>query len=360
MLFFFLGRHTFKTISFTNNNAKFASLISSIKTSISSTLSTQSISSKDTIIENTFPLIKKAYSLNVNNKEVSSLKSSLNTLYYKTNNVVPISNIKVLSDIGILYPGSSISSAASLNGYLYLTDPVAQYVFKLSESNVSTPQVLESLKTGTEIPQAIAYSRYNQTMFLYDTNKGLLTIGSNGAINAQASPVSNPISDVVTYSGDLYLLAPKTGTIYLGSNSSFNISKVFSSPLLKGAKSIAIDGNIFAIGVNGNIIRFYNNTITPFSISNIAAMQYPLIHPSSIYDTQYTNYLYILDPQHQRIVVLQKPVAGATNTIDYTFTKQYVYTGHQNIFKNATYMTLSANQQEAYIIEGSKIIKMNI
>jgi hypothetical protein len=360
LLFFFLGRHNFKTISFANNSAEFQTVISKIKTSITSIESAQTTSSKDIIIENTLPLIKKAYSLSVNNKEVSSLKSSLNALYYKTNDIVPVSNITVLSDVGILYPGSSISSAASLNGYLYLTDPIAQYVFKLSESNVSTPQVLESLKTGTEIPQSIAYSRYSQTMFLYDTNKGLLTIGTDGAINEQAPPVSSQISDVATYGGSLYLLAPKTGAIYLGSNTSFNISKVFSSPLLKGAKSIAVDGNIFAIGVNGNIIRFYNNTVTPFSISNIPAMQYPLIHPSSIYDTQYTNHIYVLDPRHQRIVVLQKPTIGATNTIDYTFVKQYVYTGNQNIFKNATYMTLSANQQEAYIIEGSKIIKMNI
>ncbi len=360
MLFFLLGRHTFKITSVADNNAKFQSITSKIKTSITSIESAQSVSAKDTIIENTFPLIKEAYNLNVDNKEISSLKSLLNGLYYKTNDIVPISNITVLSDIGIVYPGSSISSAASLNGYLYLTDPIAQYVFKLSESNVSTPQVLESLKTGTEIPQAIAYSRYSQTMFLYDINKGLLTISTDGTINEQAPPVSSQISDVATYSGNLYLLAPKTGTIYLGSNSSFNLTKVFSSSLLKGAKSIAVDGNIFAIGVHGNIIRFYNNTVTPFSISNLPAMQYPLIHPSSIYDTQYTNDIYILDPSHQRIIVLQKPAIGATNTIDYTFVKQYVYTGNQNIFKNATYMTLSANQQEAYIIEGSKVIKINI
>ncbi len=313
------------------------------------------------MITNTYSLINEAYKTDLNNNKITNEKNILNSIYYKLNDIVPINSYTVLTDVSISYPAAQITSIQNLSGKIYLTDPKSQYVYSIPESNESTPTIFESLSTGISIPEYITYSLAKSSLFLYDLNKGLLSVSQNGSLSPIISPIQgSDITAIQAYAGNIYLLDSKTGSMYEANTSTLSYSKLFSSSKLKEASSFAIDGNIFAVSKNGSILRFYANTLTPFSVSNSNYMEYSLNNVSFIYDNQYINDLYVLNPSHNRIVVLQKPSAGATNTVDYSFVKQYVYFGKSNIFKNMDAMALSSSGNTIYILSGSKVVKINI
>jgi len=255
--------------------------------------------------------------LNINSSLINTEKRELNSIYYSTNDVIPINSYQILSDIGISYPTADITSIQNLSGKIYLTDPRSQYVYSISDIAESTANIFESLSSGISIPEYITYSVANNSLYLYDLNKGLLSISSNSTNSPIISPINGAkISYIQSYAGNIYLLDSTNGVMYEANTSTLSYTKIFSSQALKGARSFAVDGNIFAVNNNGNIIRFYANQQTPFGVSNSSAMEYPLENLSFIYDNQYLNDIYILDPEHERIVVLQKPQAGALNTVE--------------------------------------------
>jgi hypothetical protein len=189
-----------------------------------------------------------------------------------------------------------------------------------------------------------------------------LSISNNGTNSPIISPINgSKISYIQSYAGNIYLLDSNNGVMYEANTSNFSYTKILSSSSLKGARSFAVDGNIFVVNNNGDIIRFYANQQTPFGVSNSSAMEYPLENLSFIYDNQYINNIYVLDPEHERIVVLQKPQAGALNTVDYKFVKQYVYMGSSGkaLFSHMDAMALSSNGQYIYLLSGSKVIKIS-
>ncbi len=298
-------------------------------------------------------------------KDNSSSKSylnELNNIYYSLNDVIPINNYTILSDIGISYPGAEISSLQNLSGNIYLTDPKLQYVYSISDTTQSTPTQFERLSSGISIPQSITYSLSKNSLFLYDTDRGLFSVALNGTLSPIIGPVPNSnISSIQSYMGNIYMLDSSKGIIYNVNTTTLSYTNGLKSKYLVGARSFAVDGNIFVIDKSGNIVRFYANTYTPFAISNSQAMEYSLNKSSYIYDNQYSNYIYIVDPAHYRIVVLQKPAAGSVNTTDYKFVKQYVYTGsNKSLFSNITDLSISASGKSFYLLSGTKIIKIFI
>lgn len=300
-------------------------------------------------------------SLNINNSEIENLKRQINNIYYTINDITPMSNVQILSDISIFYPGANISSLLNLGGNIYITSPSSQYVFSLSNSSSSNPSIFESLKSGISIPQYITYSVTDSAMFLYDVNNGLYKVSSSGSLQNLTNPVAS-VKYIQSFLGNIYMLDPSSGTMYIASQSNgYRVSKDFASPVLKGSKSFAVDGNIFVVDSSGSIERFYANQLTPFNITNQEAMEYPLGEVSYIYDNMYTNDLFVVDPSHERVVVLQKPAINATNTIDYKFVKQYVYLGSDSkIFSHITYMDISSSGSTLYIVSGTKIIRVSL
>ena len=334
-----------------------------VENGITSINNSSSITSKNSEISNTRNILKKAYSLNIDNSKLNQLLSIINKDFYKINNIVPINHLTVLSNIGILHPGSKITSIMSNNGYIYMTDPNLQYVYKLSDLSPSTPSIFESLKNGISIPLSIVYSYNAQRMFLYDQNKGVFRVNPlSGAITNISSPVSNTKNiQIQTYMGNVYVLDTKSGNMYIVNPQTFSKSLDFHSPYFIGAKSFSVDGNIFVIDKNGNIKRFYANSITPFGVSNTTPMLYPLGNSVSLYDNQYSNYIYVFDPQHLRIVLLQKPQIGSLNTIDYSFLRQYIYTGaNKKLFESSSQMYISSNGTSAYLLSGNDILKIKL
>ena len=338
-------------------------MVKKINSDIEVANKTSVASSKNSELNNAKLLLIKAYTFNTDSTELNKLKSLINSQIYSINDIVPIDHLTVLSDIGILYPGSKITSFLSNNGYIYMTDPNLQYIYKLSDVSSSTPSIFKSLKNGISIPLSIAYSYNAQRIFFYDLNKGVFRVNP---VSGNMTNISSPVSrthdiQIQTYMGNVYVLDAKSGNMYLVNPITFSKSLDFHSRYFVDARSFAVDGNIFVIDKNGNIKRFYANSITPFSISKTVPTLNQLTNITSIYDNQYSNYIYVFDPQHLRIVVLKKPQIGALNTIDYSFVKQYVYTGsNKKLFKNVTQGYISSNGNNAYLLSGTDILKVKI
>ncbi len=300
-------------------------------------------------------------SLNINNSEIENLKRQIYNIYYTINDITPMSNVQILSDVSIFYPGANISSILNVGESIYITSPSSQYVFSFSNSSSSNPSIFESLKSGISIPQYLTYSVTDSSMFLYDVNNGLYKVNASGSLQNLTNPIAS-VKYIQSFLGNIYMLDPSSGVMYVANkNNGYKVSKDFTSPILKGSKSFAVDGNIFVVDSSGSIERFYANQPTPFNITNQEAMEYPLGEVSYIYDNMYTNDIFIVDPSHERVVVLQKPAINATDTIDYKFVKQYVYLGSDSkIFSHIDYIDISSDGSSLYLVSGTKIIKVSV
>ena len=75
------------------------------------------------------------------------------------------------------------------------------------------------------------------------------------------------------------------------------------SPDLSKIISWTIDGSIWLLAQDGEILKFTQGKPDAFSITGVNP---PLINPIAIYASDTTEFLYILDPGRKRIVVLEK------------------------------------------------------
>lgn len=115
------------------------------------------------------------------------------------------------------------------------------------------------------------------------------------------------IVDFITYNNRLYLLDTATSQIirYTKTATGYgNPTNWLKETIdLSMAKSFTIDGSIYLLKNNGEIIKFDNGQLSDFKVKIIdPALQ----APTKIKTAETSNYLYILDPPTKRLVVIGK------------------------------------------------------
>lgn len=159
--------------------------------------------------------------------------------------------------------------------------------------------------------------------------------------------LTRPGIDVQVYNGKAYLLSPENNQIFKHSRSgdgfdggsAWIISRLTD---LSDAVSLAVDGYVWVVKSNGQIIRYLSGreeeALTPTVIPPLAA-------PLKIWTDENSSFLYVVEPSSQRIIVLKKNNAA--------FVRQYV----DPAFEQLEQMKIDEASKTIYVKIGETIFQ---
>jgi hypothetical protein len=128
--------------------------------------------------------------------------------------------------------------------------------------------------------------------------------------------------DIKSYAGaNVYYLDPSANTIwkYQRLRTGYSSASVYSAEGdLSNAVSMTIDGDIFALLRDGQIIRYRKGAVQPFEIKSQPSI--PLNSPSRIFTLAEAKNIYVLDSANRRVVVYSKGTSGISQ-----YMKQVVF-----------------------------------
>lgn len=128
--------------------------------------------------------------------------------------------------------------------------------------------------------------------------------------------------DIKSYAGaNVYYLDAGANTIwkYQRLRTGYSSASVYSSEGdLSNAVSMTIDGDIFVLLRDGQIIRYRKGAVQPFEVKSQPSI--PLSNPSRIFTLAEAKNIYVLDSANRRVVVYSKGTSGISQ-----YTKQVVF-----------------------------------
>lgn len=191
-------------------------------------------------------------------------------------------------------------------GKIYTADQKEKQIYSLDTSTKLVTAITNIEADMIRLPTA----GKNGTVNLYAGNK-IIEITTDKdtikylTINTGGKPDDLIASDA--YNNNLYLVSGTTGRILRfersGSSYSSPISWLKENADLSDVADIAIDGQIFALKKNGEVIKYNKGKSEEFKLDIIEPV---FAGATKIIALSDSNYLYVLDPATKRIVVFEK------------------------------------------------------
>ncbi|MDD5749378.1 MAG: hypothetical protein PHO91_01160 [Patescibacteria group bacterium] len=278
--------------------------------------------------------------------EINSLKENL---FYKLNRV---RRIHVVASPLSLFDLGEIKNTLSLeqkNGLFYLL--ADQGIYLLGEDkpeliySLPDDQIALSMTDWPDTNRIILESSSlsgEKSLQIFDlTNKRLLG-------NVRLAPENQNFRDLAIYNNNLYTLDQLAKQIfrYGASGQNFGTGQRWLTENydLSQANSLAIDGSIYILENSGQIKNFLRGRSNEFNYH----LPHPEIGPNSLIKTfRESDYLYIADPQNQRIIIMDK-----NGTIKDQYTSQS--------FDKLTDLTIDPEEKAVYLLNGQQIFILAI
>ena len=108
--------------------------------------------------------------------------------------------------------------------------------------------------------------------------------------------------------------------------------------------SLAVDGDLFLLKSNGEILKFTSGQQQEFTITGLDPA---LDKPTTIWTYNNLKYLYILEPTNKRVVVLNK-------------TGQMMQQYTSDSWQNPTGMVVDEEKKVVYVLDNNKIHRFGI
>lgn len=277
---------------------------------------------------------------------INSLRQEIENELQNLRHIIEIDEPVQIVNFQNLDPQAAISSFAVFNNnILYTQNQNNQSIYKADiqsrvMSSVFSPQVTTgNLKTATRISDAeiIFFSQSNAAFRLNPVNDSLQNLNLN--INDNAD-----VTDTSSYLGRLYVLDKQNSRIYRYSPTATGYGSATdwigqAGPDLGNATSLAIDGSVYVLLDNGQIIKMQSGQVVDFTASSIDP---PLENPTKIKTSENSNFLYVLDKPTRRIIVIDKE----GNLINQ-------YTSEK--FTDLKDFAINEPTQELYILNGTTV-----
>ncbi len=261
-------------------------------------------------------------------------------------------------------------------------------------TNIKEPMIFSDLETVTDSTEGVALGYLNDQLFAAGKNKSAYAISDEGSVtlldtglpedlpefitakelgdlwilaadkriiefdadddsfeekNITFTNEEATIKDIATYQNNrVYFLSPTTNQIYkhsryenYGTGSPW---KTDESVNLEDAVSIAVDGYLWALKANGEVVRMLSGNREDWTLEDFEPA---LAGATKIFTDTSTQNLYILDPPNKRLIVADK--AGK-------LINQY----RSDQFDNLSDFVILEAQKVAYLLNGKKIYKIQL
>lgn len=177
----------------------------------------------------------------------------------------------------------------------------------------STPSKIASFPKGKG--NFLTGTRAGNLLYLYLSDQTLFELDSASEKLTQAKIAEEgrweTASALAYYVGSIYLLDGIVGQIYKhpSSEEEFQEGQEYISPTsvdLKNALSLAIDGSLYVLKNNGQVVKIQRSKPQDFTLKNIPTPHDEISEPRKIYTDTDTPSIYILDNSQKRILEFDK------------------------------------------------------
>lgn len=275
--------------------------------------------------------------------KVKTILDNLDKLLVQVSHIHNVS-LNVFSDLTLLRANALVSSASLVKDQIMVAD----------SNNGSLYSVTADSKTASIIGGSDNFKTKSYVDF---QGKNIYVANKNGIFSLEsqiATPSAkwNQITGLKFFAGNLYLLDPQANQIWKYQGTDLGFTGL--TPYLKEGLSVdlshvvdfAIDGYVYVLSSSGEIVRFSGGTTTDF---NITGLDTPLKNPTSIFATDETKNIYILDAGNNRVVVLNK---------EGNYQAQYQY--RTPIAIGAGLILADETVKKIFLIGGSKIYSIDL
>ena len=277
-------------------------------------------------------------------KKALNLKQTIEKKLAPLNNVEEIKQPNIILDFSnnksILVPQKIVE----IKNKLFLFNQFSSNLYELDMKN-KTGHVLKANRNiflGTPYNgHALFFSK--PSYLIYPKNNKLEEIDIK-----KPYPDFN-FSDFSSFRSSIYFLDKKSGEIakYSDPFSDNNSINLWINPKSKkaiGAKSMAVDGNVWILTKNNKIDRYYAGNYRETLKLNLFP---PLENPTKIWTSPNCLNIYIMEPNKSRIIVLTKH----GEVVKQLYSKK---------FNDLLYFTVTENEKEILVLNGSTIYQINL
>lgn len=225
------------------------------------------------------------------------------------------------------------------NGAAYKVDPVSK--------------TIELFEGGTVSGQAVAsgYDDTNDVVYFLDSQPGISRLDPEAGTLEEvvAGAVNESVTDIEVYARRIYAVSPaedqiirydRSGTGF-GAGTSWILNK---STSLTDAVSISVDGDIYVLKGDGSFARFSGGEEIGW---NLGVIDPALTGNGSIWTTDTSKYLYVLEPGSGRLIVIEKESGSLVvqyQSSNFTDLKDFV---------------IDEANRLIYILSGTQVLKIN-
>ena len=233
------------------------------------------------------------------------------------------------------------------NNKIYAGDSQEQSIYILDTKNNISTVLTEPLKPVKSLLYP-AKSDSGQIYYYNDNSIINFDIKSESLGNLSIPLGKVKIKAADTYNNRLYLLDTEKGQILRfnrkenGFSSPYAWSKANSN--LKNAVDMAIDGNIYILLENGELIKYLRGEIVDFKLELVDP---PLLEANKIIVSKENDYIYILEAKNKRIIIYNKKGQ---------FQKQYWADNLDNIKD----FQINEKTKTIYFLNNSSVYKIKI
>lgn len=245
-------------------------------------------------------------------------------------------------DLTLLNPNFKGDDIASSDDRMVVLDRAGK---RLETININTSRA-DPVAGPDTMPNAISVAAYSDRNFV-SASDGIWEIGDKATNVIKKDWGDNAL--ICAYAGNFYVLDKTSSKVwrFVGDGGIFDPKQNWFgagvSPDLTNIVSWTLDGNVWMLTRDNKILRFSGGSPVDFSLANIDKD----LNAVSIFTTQDSKYLYILDTGNARVVVVDK---------EGNYKAQYL---SDNI-KNASKIIVSEADKKIILLEGTKLFSLDI
>jgi len=264
--------------------------------------------------------------------DAKKLEGDIEKNLYALNQLVEVENPQLLIEVD---PKKFIpQKMVILEKELYLFSPLSENLFIINEKS-------EGSLITTEEKFNLAITSNN--VILFEKPNKVIPLEQEPFSLTLPSPETNFI-DLAFFKNSLYFLDSESGEIlkYPYGNSEGNRYLTPDTKKVTNAESLAVDGSIWVLNENNEIYRYYagkyQNTLKFDTFPSVKKFQ-------KISTSFLLNYLYILEPAENRIIIATK-------------TGQVVKQFKSDKFENLKDFAVSSDGKIIYLLNGQKVYQV--
>ena len=246
-------------------------------------------------------------------------------------------------DLSLLSSGFVGNFIASSDETVYILDSTGEKVVGIDIDSKRS----EVVAGPVQVDEAKGVTAYSDRIFVSEP-EGIFEVGG-----ARKKIIENEWGSealIHAYAGNIYVLDKNNSSIlrYAGVEENFSSKKDWLADEvdtdLSGANCWVIDGAVWILTNLGDILKFNLGNLVNFSLSGV----FPeLANPKAIYTDEELSYLYILDTDNKRVVVVSK---------DGEYKAQYVADG----ISEAKNLVISEEEKKIILLTGEKLVSLEL